>query len=112
MATPYPSIQELPRLQQPSDGVYTGTLEEQRDTEEAIADCLDTQQPADVPRLGLHDATTTLRSGEHSKFLGSTLLSLPGQYVALDASKPWLIFWTVHSFDLLGVLLPQPIKNR
>jgi protein farnesyltransferase subunit beta len=49
---------------------------------------------------------------EHVRFLAGNLKSLPSVFVALDASKPWLIFWTVHSFDLLGVLLPQEIRNR
>ncbi|BEI81978.1 hypothetical protein CcaverHIS002_0211380 [Cutaneotrichosporon cavernicola] len=96
----------------PGDGVYTKTLDDQRDTEDAIVDVVDRQSPADVPRAGLQDATTILRSPEHVRFLGSTLFSLPAAYVALDASKPWLIFWTVHSYDVLGVLLPQEIKNR
>ncbi|BEJ12676.1 hypothetical protein CspHIS471_0211360 [Cutaneotrichosporon sp. HIS471] len=112
MATQYPSIQSLNRAPYPSDGVYTKTLDDQRDTEDAIVEVVDHQSPADVPRAGLQDATTILRSPEHVRFLGSTLFSLPAAYVALDASKPWLIFWTVHSFDVLGVLLPQDIKNR
>lgn len=112
MTATYPSIHDLPRVQHPADGVYTQTLDDQRDTEEAIGEALDDQPPADVPGAGLKDATTTLRSGEHVKFLGNTLFSLPAGFVALDASKPWLMFWTVHSFDLLGVLLPQDVKNR
>lgn len=112
MATPYPSIQTLPRVPLPSDGVYTKTLDDQRETEDGIAEVLDDQPPADVPRAGLQDASTILRSPEHVKFLGSNLFSLPSAFVALDASKPWLVFWTVHSFDLLGVLLPQDIRNR
>ncbi|GMK58999.1 hypothetical protein CspeluHIS016_0700140 [Cutaneotrichosporon spelunceum] len=112
MATSYPSIHFLPHAPLPSDGVYTKTLHDQRDTEVAIGEVLEDKQPADVPRAELPDATTVLRSVDHVKYLGSTINSLPPTWVALDASKPWLIFWTVHSFDVLGVLLPQDIKNR
>ena len=29
---------------------------------------------------------------------------LPGSYLSLDASKPWILYWTLHSLDLLDRL--------
>ncbi len=33
-------------------------------------------------------------------------------YVALDASKPWLIYWILHSLDLLGVEISEDIQKK
>ncbi|CAK9785798.1 unnamed protein product [Cutaneotrichosporon oleaginosum] len=112
MATLYPSIQSLQKFPYPGDGVVSSTLTDQHDTEGLIADVLDEQPPAHVPRLGLQNATTTLDSVNHLKFIQGAMMSLPSGFVGLDASRPWLVFWTVHSLDLLGVLLPQNIRDR
>jgi protein farnesyltransferase subunit beta len=32
--------------------------------------------------------------------------TLPGSYVSLDASRSWIIYWTLHSLDLLNALPP------
>lgn len=32
--------------------------------------------------------------------------------VALDASKPWLTYWILHSLDLLEVEISQDIIER
>ena len=56
--------------------------------------------------------TPTLNRSAHASFLGTSLLSLPGKYVSLDASRPWLTYWTLHSFDLLGVGLDDEMKRR
>jgi len=32
--------------------------------------------------------------------------TLPGSYVSLDASRSWIIYWTLHSLDLLDALPP------
>lgn len=33
-------------------------------------------------------------------------------FVALDASKPWILYWIIHSLDLLGKGIPAEIKNQ
>ena len=41
----------------------------------------------------------------HLKYLQKGFLEgFPSAYVSLDASRPWLVYWTLHSFDLLGGL--------
>ncbi len=38
--------------------------------------------------------------------------SFPRDMSGLDASRPWLMFWTVHSWDLLGVRSTSENKDR
>ncbi|KAH6574527.1 hypothetical protein BASA60_005434 [Batrachochytrium salamandrivorans] len=52
-----------------------------------------------------------LRS-RHIPFLEQPFNGLSKWWVALDASKPWLIMWMLHSLDLLGVDIPVSIKER
>jgi len=101
-----PSITSLPRSPLPSNSHPTDTLYEQADTEDLLNTLLETIAPLDGAD------PTILRRGEHNVFLGSTLFKLPGGYVALDASKPWLFFWTMHSLDILGIALDQEMKRR
>ena len=37
---------------------------------------------------------------------------MPGYWAALDASKPWLCYWILHSLDLLGYKIPEKIAQR
>jgi len=46
---------------------------------------------------------------KHSVFLSrplypKDLCPLPSSYISLDASKPWILYWTIHSLDLLSAL--------
>lgn len=113
MTSAYPSVFSLPRTPVPSDGVYTDTLLEQRETEERLADVLTDVPPALVPRdSSTAGGTTVLRKSEHGVFLASTFYRLPAPYVALDASRPWLMYWTVHSLDLLGIGMDPATTER
>ena len=98
-----PSIYDLPHTSLPSNSHPTATLTEQSETEQLISDLL---------ALTDLSATHALRKQEHNVFLASTLYKLPSGYVSLDASRPWLLYWTAHSLDLLGIALDQEIKNR
>lgn len=46
---------------------------------------------------------------KHSAYLRRPLYrkdvqQLPGSYISLDSSKPWIIYWTLHGLDLLDDL--------
>jgi protein farnesyltransferase subunit beta len=121
-----PSIFSLPHVPLPSNAFATPTLTEQAETEHFISDLLSlfspTPSPSSAPtppathNTGADAVSTTrlpaLRKGEHAMFLSSTFFKLPAAYVSLDASRPWLMFWSVHSLDLLGVALDQGTKDR
>ena len=41
---------------------------------------------------------------EHLKFLMKGLKNLSSGYECLDASRPWMCYWILHSIDLLGAM--------
>eukprot|EP00124_Ichthyophonus_hoferi_P004880 Ihof_evm1s601 gene=Ihof_evmTU1s601 len=43
-----------------------------------------------------------LKRDAHIRYLTRGLDSLSGSFVCLDASRPWLVYWMVHSLSLLG----------
>ncbi|KAK9704203.1 CAAX farnesyltransferase (FTase) subunit beta [Basidiobolus ranarum] len=53
-----------------------------------------------------------LRREAHIKFTMKGLESLNQFFVVLDASKPWLCYWMLHSLDLLGHELTEELKER
>lgn len=95
----HPSIFSLDRTREtPSDGVETATLSEQRETELIIDDQL-------LPQ------GTGLKTNEHIQWLADKFFKdLPAGFRQLDASRPWLVFWIIHSIDLLGA--PMDPKSR
>lgn len=63
-----------------------------------------TTEPPAPPKL--------LAKGLHASYFGKYLLKLPAPYASLDASRPWLMYWCLHGFDLLGVALDMPMRQR
>jgi protein farnesyltransferase subunit beta len=111
-----PSIFELPHIPLPSNNRQTATLIEQAETENILAELLaitssDADDESATSRIA-GSSTSVLRRGEHNVFLGSNLDGLPAPYVALDASRPWLLYWTGHSLDILGIALDDTLKAR
>ena len=49
---------------------------------------------------------------KHSAFLKSSLSHLSSSYQCLDAGRPWLCYWILHSLSLLDCTLePQEISK-
>lgn len=112
-----PSIYTLPQTPLCSDGHPSATLEEQAETEHLISELLSLTAPpaphgSSSSTPGGQAKATVLRKGDHIKYACSTMNQLPAPYVSLDASRPWLMFWTMHSLDLLGCGLDNEIKAR
>lgn len=115
------SIWTQPMRGWPTDGVDTETSESQvssqsckrvsqiltlpfqAETESRLLTTLTTQPPSPPKEL--------LKS-LHAAYFGKHLLSLPAPYASLDASRPWLVYWSLHGFDLLGVALDLPMRQR
>mmetsp|Transcript_3649 Transcript_3649/g.5447 ORF Transcript_3649/g.5447 Transcript_3649/m.5447 type:complete len:450 (-) Transcript_3649:495-1844(-) len=52
-----------------------------------------------------NDFEILLLRQKHIQYLTKALSStLPAGFVSLDASRPWVIYWTLHSLDLLNAL--------
>lgn len=106
-----PSIFTLPFEPLPSNSHPSDTLEEQAETEQLISQLLHTIAPVAGDGETLTGGSV-LRKPEHTGYFTQLLFRLPPGFVALDASKPWLMYWTLHSFDVMGVALDQGTKNR
>lgn len=43
-----------------------------------------------------------LRRSSHASFLRKALGRLPKQFTALDASRPWMLYWCLNGLSVLG----------
>lgn len=86
------------------DGLPTGTSEEQAQVEDACQRLFDELAGPDgkLLRESVH-----LRRSDHVAYLHAGLGSLGEGYASLDASRPWLCYWIVHS---LAILSPEPLS--
>lgn len=111
MSTFNPSIFTLPFTPLPSNSHPSDTLEEQDETERLISELLHNISPA-APDGETIVGGTTLRKPEHAVYFQQLLFRLPPGFVGLDASKPWLMYWSLHSLDIMGIALDQGTKDR
>lgn len=87
----------------PTDGYPTATSLLQSETEAAIKSLV---PPGDIPQV-------ELQKRSHFEFLLRNLRQgFPARYVSQDASQPWLIYWTLHGFSILGAGLDDQTKKR
>ncbi|RIA94482.1 terpenoid cyclases/protein prenyltransferase alpha-alpha toroid [Glomus cerebriforme] len=56
--------------------------------------------------------TIKLNRESHIKYVKDGLKGLNKYLVSLDASKPWLCYWMLHSLDLLGDDITQNLVKR
>lgn len=91
------------------DGFPTETSEDQGETLESVLEML-LEHPTDV----------TLERSTHIKYLfkplnppsAKTQEGLSEYFVSLDASRPWILYWILHSLDLLGRSVPDSLVQR
>ncbi|KAF9917037.1 hypothetical protein BX616_002092 [Lobosporangium transversale] len=92
------------------DGFPTKTSEQQVETEESICNAYFAYtQESPIPKP---IASIELRKSRHVKFLLGALDRLASYWVALDAAKPWLCYWILHSLDILEYKIPDQIAQR
>uniref|UniRef100_A0A8C0P5C4 Protein farnesyltransferase subunit beta n=1 Tax=Canis lupus familiaris TaxID=9615 RepID=A0A8C0P5C4_CANLF len=91
------------RLQ--DDSVETVTSVEQAKVEEKIQDVFSSYKFNHlVPRL-------ILQREKHFHYLKRGLRQLTDAYECLDASRPWLCYWILHSLELLDEPIPQMVST-
>lgn len=78
-------------------GAPSDTTEEQLATEEACQRCID-----EICDPELRREAASLLTREHRTYCASGLWRLSAGYASLDASRPWLCYWIVHSLSILG----------
>ncbi|KAI0350797.1 terpenoid cyclases/Protein prenyltransferase [Trametes cingulata] len=87
----------------PTDGYGTATSALQAATENLIK--------SHIPPGGPSQAE--LQKRYHFEFLLRNLRQgFPERYISQDASQPWLVYWTLHGFSLLGAGLDDLTKKR
>eukprot|EP00658_Telonema_sp_P-2_P023120 TRINITY_DN19259_c0_g1_i1.p1 TRINITY_DN19259_c0_g1~~TRINITY_DN19259_c0_g1_i1.p1 ORF type:complete len:410 (+),score=84.37 TRINITY_DN19259_c0_g1_i1:224-1453(+) len=86
------------------------TNTEQAEVEKTVVDLLDEFGQV----YGARHPQLELNRTQHIKYLLKGLKSLGGGYAGLDASRPWLVYWIVHSLDLLDAmhLVTEPTKSE
>jgi len=94
------------------EGEYEGaSMRIQKETEELVKESLGSAigaDPLDCMQLLCMDVSKlVLNRAAHIKFLRAGLESLPNGFAALDASRPWLCYWILHSLSILDAL-PEP----
>lgn len=84
------------------DGCPTATSFIQEKTEKELKEAYDS-----VPK------PLILQRMRHFQWLKVLLFQgLPARYKSQDASQPWLMFWIINSFQLMGVQLDVATKQR
>lgn len=100
------AVLTAPWVSTPSDGVPTSeTLRLQHEAEQVISSLLTEHLQASVDPL--------LHKDSHSTYLTRLLkVPLPKHFTGLDASRPWLLYWTMHSLALFDGELDTQAKER
>lgn len=86
-----------------NDGLSTYTSEEQDRTEQSILlnyNVYRNIEGCSKPKINLHKS-------KHLNYLKRGLHNLSDSYSCLDASRPWLCFWILHSLELLHEPIPE-----
>lgn len=52
-----------------------------------------------------------LRRDNHIEYLTKSLKQLGPNFTVLDANRPWLCYWIIHSIALLGDCLDDKLEN-
>jgi protein farnesyltransferase subunit beta len=91
------------------DGVWTFTIGEQNLLENNVKQLRLSllEQP-----LAIQDEKLRLKRDQTVGYLHFHFQRLPALYVALDASRAWMVYWIVHSLALLKAPLPEGVTRE
>ena len=101
------SYAELCKERFQEEKVFTNTSVEQRSTEDSCLRLLKRAEDGlerldDFPMLNRHKTIPFLKKG---------LRELSEGYECFDASRPWLVYWILHSLELLEEPLSEEEKS-
>ena len=95
------------------DGLPTRTSNEQLETERRVDQVVQDWKAPPPPSIHrLPPPSLTLLRELHVHFLLRSLDLLPSGYSSLDASRPWLIYWSLQSLSALLYPIPLPLAHR
>ncbi|XP_015910439.1 protein farnesyltransferase subunit beta [Parasteatoda tepidariorum] len=88
-------------------GLDTVTSSEQIEVEESVEKCIQAFKNV----VEMNPKGPFLERDAHLRFLKQGL-TVPSGMEVLDASRPWLCYWILHSIELLGEPIPSDIKSH
>ncbi|XP_022651789.1 protein farnesyltransferase subunit beta-like isoform X3 [Varroa jacobsoni] len=89
----------------------TATSREQLEVEQLVANVVNELLLRHRNRHPTEPLPHLLRN-KHTRFITRAILDgFPPSYQNLDASGPWLCYWTVHAMNLLGITLADSTKS-
>ncbi|KAG9336505.1 hypothetical protein JZ751_002852 [Albula glossodonta] len=92
------------------DNVETVTSVQQKKVEETIQEVIRAQWlNHSIPQAVF--SSPTLLQQQHYVYLKKGLQNLSDSYECLDASRPWLCYWILHSLELLNEHVPTPLSS-
>eukprot|EP00277_Geminigera_cryophila_P034799 CAMPEP_0173125700 /NCGR_PEP_ID=MMETSP1102-20130122/56591_1 /TAXON_ID=49646 /ORGANISM="Geminigera sp., Strain Caron Lab Isolate" /LENGTH=390 /DNA_ID=CAMNT_0014034655 /DNA_START=8 /DNA_END=1180 /DNA_ORIENTATION=+ len=99
---------------QADDGNSTESSRTQTETEDMVFRCLQRARGLEeAGQFGEHvQGGLTLQRRQHVEFLVAGLEELSAGHASLDASRPWLCYWILHSLALLDALPSEAMLNR
>lgn len=110
----YPTMQ--------TDGVNTATSRQQLDCERMCElnflplrpGALEEEELAEFLEEGIinADGKAVLMRAKHQAYLMRGLSGLGPGFVPLDASRPWIVYWILHSLDLLDAFPEENMQQR
>jgi protein farnesyltransferase subunit beta len=84
--------------------LFTDTTESQCDVEEEVRTLYDKWlETGETPHL---------LKEKHIKYLKMALGPIPDMFKSLDASQPWLIYWSSNALSVLGVGIEEEVKRN
>ncbi|GLG96877.1 Protein farnesyltransferase subunit beta [Gryllus bimaculatus] len=86
----------------------TKTSEEQIKVEESVEELFQLFSK----KLTIDINAPSLFRGKHVSYLKKCLFYLPNSYECLDASRPWLCYWILHSLELLEETLDAEDRSK
>ncbi|ELU07098.1 hypothetical protein CAPTEDRAFT_168477 [Capitella teleta] len=89
-------------------GLPTSSSREQKATEDIVANCFRYFKNC----LDIETDIPMLHRRKHEAFLMKGLQHLSESYECLDASRPWLCYWILHSLELLSIDLPEGMASQ
>ena len=104
--------EEVERASNDDEGVPTTTSISQKECEESCLAYLK-EGEQDINRAKSNGESFSLLLREkHLRYCRRGLEKLGRGFTALDASKPWLMYWMIHSISLLDGEIPDSLKDR
>jgi hypothetical protein len=110
-----PAAKRAPQRGVMAEPAATPTARAQRDLETRIAsiyrDLADLDAGGRVHRVHTGEEALTLQRGRHARYAAAGVGRLPAGFASLDASRPWICYWVLHSLALLREPLPEGVST-